>query len=57
MIHRIPAKNWHINLARALEQAEEGDTILVVNSSQKEKAENAKKRMGRDVEIKTIEEI
>jgi len=43
--HYITASNWHMALADAIEQAEDGDTIVVHNPSMKELAERVLGRM------------
>ena len=59
MTHRILAKNWHSNLTNALEQSQEGDRILVVNTLQKALAKKAKQRIcpKKQIYIETIEDI
>lgn len=44
-IHYVPQANWHTALADAIEQSQDGDTIIVHNPSMKELAERALGRM------------
>jgi hypothetical protein len=41
----IPAENWTKALAQAIEQANEGDVIVVATNAMKQLGKNAKKRM------------
>lgn len=45
MRHTIPAGNWTRALAAKIEQAQDGDEIVVHNEDMKELAESAKQRM------------
>ncbi len=47
MRHVIPASNWHIALADAIEAAEPNDTIVVVNNAKLELGQSAARRLGR----------
>jgi hypothetical protein len=41
----IPASNWHVALATAIETARDGETIKCLNKSQAELGESARQRM------------
>lgn len=45
MKHVIPAKNWHLEIADALEHAITGDEIVVRTDEQRQLAESARHRM------------
>lgn len=49
--HYVPQGNWHMALADAIEQCQDGDTIVVHNHSMKELAERAHARMCPDKSI------
>ena len=54
---RIPAGNWHLHLADAIEHATEGMVIIVSSDAQKQLAERASQRMGKSVVVEVEEEI
>lgn len=51
----IPAKNFHTALADALEQAKDGDSIVVRSQSQAELARRALARKGKQINIQVQE--
>jgi len=42
---KIPHANWHMALAIAIEETQDGDTIVVHNDAERELGEIAKERM------------
>ena len=54
---RIPAGNWHLHLADAIEHATEGMVIIVSSDAQKQLAERASQRMGKSVVVEVEEPI
>ena len=53
-IYTIPIGNWHMALADAIEQAEDGDIIEVHEQAMKELGERAKTRMCPDKKIEFV---
>lgn len=51
----IPAKNFHTALADALEQAKDGDSIVVGSQAQAELARRALARKGKQINIQVRE--
>ncbi len=52
---RIPAGNWHIHLADAIENATPDTVIVVSCKAQKELAEAASQRMGKSIVVEVGE--
>ena len=51
MRHVIPLKNWHMELANAIDNANDGDTIVVHDEDMKQLALSAKSRMCPDKQL------
>ena len=52
MIYEVPDKNWTMALADFIEQAQDGDVIVIASEAARELAQRAKNRMWPEKKIK-----
>ena len=49
--HKVAVANWHMDLARIIEESEDGDTVLVHDDEQRELGKRAHGRMCPDKKL------